>query len=114
MRDDRPDNIILLYKDKATGNGFDSDPAIVDMLETFLAEAKKGEIDGLAIAVSRPNDSITTGIQYGRSMFRLAAAVNLLSHDVAGILDDTASRRAVAFSDLATPNGEVNEDDDGA
>ena len=55
---------------------------IVHELEELLSQAKRGEIDGLAFALSRPNDTISTRVLYGSAGFRLLAAVGILHHDM--------------------------------
>ncbi len=73
-------------------------PEIVSMLERFLDEAKRGEIDGIALAISRPNDTVRASYHFGPSSFRLFGAVALLQGDLLNALqcsskdvDDDAS-----------------------
>lgn len=57
---------------------------IVEMLERYLEEARKGEIVGLAIAFARPNDVTATAFWYGEAGHKLTAAVAMLNHDIMG------------------------------
>lgn len=38
----------------------EADKEIIEVLERYLAEAKRGEITGVALAVCRPNENIGT------------------------------------------------------
>ena len=59
-------------------------PTVVAKLEKWLAQAKRGEIDGIAAALSRPNN--VTSIDYylgpSEATFRVIAAVAMLQLDV--------------------------------
>ena len=61
-------------------------PEIVSTLERFLEEAKRGEIDGIAIAISRPNDTVRASFHFGTSSFRLFGAVAFLQRDLTNAL----------------------------
>lgn len=63
---------------------------VIATLEKTLAEAKRGEIDGIAIAISRPNDRVSTRYEFGSASFRLIAAVEYLRHDFMQAMDDVA------------------------
>ena len=59
----------------ATG---DAPADIIELLKTTIEEAERGEIDGIGIAISRPNDTIGTRWIFGSANFRLIAAVSIL------------------------------------
>lgn len=54
---------------------------IVAWLESALDQAKRGEIDGLAVAVSRPNDKVDWQWIFGSNGFRLLAAISIMQHE---------------------------------
>lgn len=66
------------------------DPQLVSKLEGYLEQAKRGEIDGVAIAVSRPNGRVATDFNLGMeaATFRVVAATGLLHHDVCAAMND--------------------------
>ena len=59
-----------------------ADQAIVEMLERFLGEARRGEVDGIAVAISRPNNVTCTGFWFGEAGHKLTAATAMLNHTV--------------------------------
>lgn len=71
------DSKIVPLHGAAVGNG-QPVPRVIAILERVLAEARRGEIDGIAVAVSRPNDEIATDWEFGTATFRLVAAADYL------------------------------------
>lgn len=57
-------------------------PEIIESLEKFLAQSKRGEINGIAIAISRPNDTVNAYYHFGSSSFCLFGAVAHLQNDL--------------------------------
>lgn len=58
------------------------DPNVIELLEKFLEQARRGEVDGIAIAASRPNDMTATAFWFGNCGHRLTAAVSMVQFDV--------------------------------
>lgn len=68
------------------------DEHIVEMLEQYLVQAKRGEIDAIGIAVSRPNNTICHGYNWGEGGggFRLMAAVSWLDKSVTAAMEKSS------------------------
>lgn len=60
---------------------------VIGLLRKYLEQAERGEIDAVAIAASRPNDTIVSAYEFGLSSFRLCAAVMWLHRSITDCLD---------------------------
>jgi len=59
---------------------FEPDAEVVEFLELLLAQAKAGDIVGIAVATIGPQESMGTGWKGNASIRTTAAAVGLLHH----------------------------------
>ena len=66
---------------------------VVAKLEGYLEQARKGEIDGLALAFSRPNGRVGTDYYLGpdTATFRVVAATTLLHSDLCAVMNNVSS-----------------------
>lgn len=80
--------IVPLFEDANVTAGGSASQEVIDLLKLMLAEAERGEIDGIAIALSRPNDSIGSCWVFGSARFRLIAAVELLKGNILAHMRD--------------------------
>ena len=64
---------------------------LIAVLERCLAEAQRGEIDGIGIAISRPNDRLHYCFNVDRSgsIWRVWAAADILKSKLARECDET-------------------------
>lgn len=68
------------------------DQEIVEMLERYLDQAKRGEIDGLAVALSRPNgNGLTEWVcNRGDATHTLHSSAVRLAHEMTALLSEQA------------------------
>lgn len=59
----------------------DPNADVVELLETLLAQAKAGEVTGIAVAYSTTDHGTATAFQYG-NWLQAVGATSLLHHDV--------------------------------
>ena len=69
----------------ATSRQGQPNPTVVDKLEKWLAQAKRGEINAIAAAIARPNGSVSLDYYLGPTgaALRVAAASSMLHIDIA-------------------------------
>ena len=84
-------DVVGLRDDKYTAPG-KAYPAVVAKLEGYLEQARRGEIDGIALAISRPNGRVVTDYNLGPepATFRVVAAVTLMHSDMCAVMNDVA------------------------
>jgi len=63
---------------------------VVALLRKYLGQAERGEIDAVAIAASRPNDTIASGYEFGLASFRLCGAVMWLHSQIIDCMNDVS------------------------
>lgn len=63
---------------------------VIALLRKYLAQAERGEIDAIAIAASRPNDTIACGYEFGLASFRLCGAVMWLHAQIVDCMNDVS------------------------
>ena len=78
-------NIVALF-DHVTPPEGGAHPEIIERLEKFLEQARRGEIDGIAIAISRPNDTVRASYHFGSSSFRLFGAMAHLQNEMSSAM----------------------------
>lgn len=72
-------NIVSL--DKGALPPGEPDQEIIEILERYLSEARRGEITAVAIAVARPNEyTATQWCGASGTKFQLGHAISLLNH----------------------------------
>lgn len=86
------ENVIGLRDDLYTAPG-EPNPRVIAHLEAWLQAARRGEVDGIAIAASRPNGRISFNYYLGPepATFRVVAAVSLLDGDLKQTMNELAT-----------------------
>jgi hypothetical protein len=77
------DKIVGIFGQSVVAKG-EPNKSIIELLELTLEEARRGEIDGISIAMSRPNDKIGNRFDFGTASFRLIAASSYAHADLLG------------------------------